>query len=365
VNLNLTLSNIRLVLTVLSIFVLFGNNAMAAADAGADTISPDSSTPPVFAHVGKDTITQRQYDAAYAAASRNRFYHGKPPVAEVAALQREIAEKLINDVLLLSEAKRLKLKPDDEEVKQKVEKYEQHNSGNAQWQKIRDRALPVLTKQYQEESMRNQLENRARKVPPPNEKQLRAYYNAHPEKFTEPKQLRVSVILLSVDPGLPVWDATRKTAEDLVKQLREGADFAEMARLHSGDAESASQGGDMGYQHAGMMSEMSEQVVDKLKPGEISDPVNLMEGIAIFKLTDRKDPVLKSFDEVKQRARELYLTDEGERAWKSLIVQLRKKTSVTVDESRFLPLPSPATAATAKPVALPETKAARESAAPK
>ena len=363
-NLNLTLSNIRLVLTVLSIFVLFGNNALAADKASA-AISAESSNPPVFARVGKDIITQNQYDAAYAAASRNRFYHGKPPEAEVAALQREISDKLINDVLLLNEAKRLKLKPDNEEVKQKLEKYEQRNASNTQWQKIRDRALPVLTKRYQDESLRNQLEKQTRKVPSPNEKQLRAYYNAHPEKFTEPKQLRVSVILLSVDPGLPTWDATRKTAEDLVKQLREGADFAEMAKLRSGDAESAGQGGDMGYQHSGMMSEMSEQAVDKLKPGEISDPVNLMEGIAIFKLTERKDPVLKSLDEVKQRARELYLTDESERAWKSLVVQLRKKTSVTVDESRFLPLPNSVTAAPTKPVALPENKTTGEAAAPK
>jgi len=363
VNLNLALSNIRLVLTVLSICMLFSNEALAAEDAAA-VISADSSTAPVFARVGKVIITQRQYDGEYAAASRNRFYHGKPPEAEVAALQREIGEKLINDALLLSEAKRLKLKPDDAEVKQKLEKYEQRNAGNPQWQKIRDRALPVLTKQYQEENLRSQLEQRTRKVPAPNEKQLRAYYNAHPDKFTEPKQLRVSVILLSVDPGIGDFDTKRKKAEELVKQLRAGADFAEMAKLHSGDEETANQGGDMGYQHAGMMSEMSEQVVDKLKPGEISDPVGLMEGIAIFKLTERKEPQLKSFDEVKQRARELYLTDEGERAWKSLIAQLRKNTSVTVDESRFLPLPNSAAAAPAKP-ALPETKAAGEAAAPK
>ena len=364
-NQKLTLNNIRLALTALiTIGVLFGTEALAA-DASAPNSSAVSSTSPVFARVGKIVITQRDFDNAYASASRDRFYHGKPPEAEVAALQREISDKLVTNALLLNEAKRIKLKPDAAVVKQNLETYDQRNSGSEQWQKIRDRALPLLTKRYQEENLLRQLEQRVRKVRPPNEKQLRAYYNAHPEKFTEPEQLRVSVILLSIDPGLPIWDATRKKAEDIVKQLREGADFAEMAKLYSGDKETVDQGGDMGYMHGGMMSEMSQQVVDKLKPGEISDPVGLMEGIAIFKLTDRKEAKLNSFDAAKERAGELYLTEEGERAWKSLIAKLRKKTPVKVDESRFLPLPKPAEKATTKPVAQPETQTAGEAAAAK
>ncbi|MFZ5522951.1 MAG: peptidylprolyl isomerase [Pseudomonadota bacterium] len=359
-----TLNSIWPALTALIIGVLFGAEALAA-DASAPDSSTPSSTPAVFARVGNTDITWRDFNSAYADASRSRFYHGKPPEAEVAALQREIGNKLVTDALLLSEAKRIKLRPDTEVVKQKLEQYDQRNAGSEQWQKIRDRALPVLAKRYEEESLISQLEQRVRKVRAPSEKQLHAYYQANLDKFTEPEQLRVSVILLSIEPGLPVWDETRKKAEVLVKQLREGADFAEMAKLHSGDKETVNQGGDMGYLHGGMLSEMSQQAIDKLKPGEISDPVGLMEGIGIFKLTDRKKAKVSSFDAVRERARELYMAEEGERAWKSLIAKLRKKTPVTVDESRFLPLPKPAEKATAKPVALPETQTAGEPAAGK
>lgn len=341
-NLKPTLNNITLAFTALSIGLLSCAGALAA-----DAKSEKTPAPPVFAQVGKVTITQRQFDGAYAAASRNRFYHGKPPEAEVAALQREIGEKLITDALLLTEAKRLKLKPDTAEVQQNLEKIDQRNSGKAQWQKIRDKALPVLAKQLEEESMRHQLEKRVRKVPAPNEKQLRAYYDAHPEKFTEPQQIRVSIILLGVDPGAPDFDAKLKLGEELVKQLRAGADFAEMVTRYSTDAETVGQGGDMGYLHGGMLSELSEQVVSKLKPGEISDPIRLMEGVGIYKLTDRKEPKLNSFDAVKERATALYMTDEGERAWKSLIAKLRKNTKIKVDESRYLPIPNPAEAAPA------------------
>jgi len=339
VNLKPNLYNIGLALTALSIGLFSCAGALAA-----DPKSEKKAAPPVFAQVGKVTITQRQFDAAYAAASRNRFYHGKPPEAEVAALQREIGEKLITDALLLTEAKRLKLKPDAAEVKQNLEKIDQRNSGKAQWQKIRDQALPVLTKQLEEENLRNQLEKRVRKVPAPNEKQLRAYYDANPDKFTEPQQIRISIILLGVDPGAPDFEAKLKLGEELVKQLRAGADFAEMVKKYSTDSETVGQAGDMGYLHGGMLSELSEQVANKLKPGEISDPVRLMEGVGIYKLTDRKEPKLNSFDAVKERATALYIADEGERAWKSLIAKLRKNTPVKVDESRYLPLPKPAEA---------------------
>lgn len=344
----LTRNNIRLALAALSIAILFGTEALAA-NAGATS----GNTPPVFAKVGKVVISQPEYDAVFASMNRNRFYHGKPPEAEIAVMQREVADKMITGILVLSEAKRLKLKPDSTEVKQKIDQYEQRNANNPQWLKVRERALPVLTRQFQDENLRNQLEQRVRKVSAPSEKQLRAYYTANPDKFTEPEQQRVSIILLNVDPSAPDFDAARKKGEDLVKQLRAGADFAEMATLHSGDTETVEQGGDMGYLHSGMLSEMSQLVVSKLKPGEISDPVGLMEGMAIFKLTDRKEPRLNSFESAKQRARELYLTDEGERAWKSLLAQLRKTTPIKVDESRFLPLPKPTSTTITEPVAPP------------
>ena len=358
-----TITHIRLALSALVIGIMFGTEALAA-EAKEPSSSSSSSTQPVFAKVGDIVITWRDYNNAYASVSRNRFYHGKPPEAEVAALQREIGDKLVTDALLLNEAKRIKLKPDAEAVKQKVDAYDQQNSSSEQWQKVRDRALPVITKRYENENVLKRLEEQVRKVPAPTEKQLRAYYDSNPEKFTEPEQLRVSVILLSVDPGIGDFDTQRKKAEELIKQLNEGADFAEMAKKHSGDLETFNNGGDMGYLHGGMLSEMSQQEVDKLKPGEISGPVGLMEGIGIFKLTDRKPAKLNSYDEVKERARELYMADEGDRAWKSLIAQLKKKNPVKVDESKYLPLPKPTQNAISGPAAQ-DTKTPGESATTK
>ncbi|MBI3221978.1 MAG: peptidylprolyl isomerase [Nitrosomonadales bacterium] len=122
-------------------------------------------------------------------------------------------------------------------------------------------------------------------------------------------------------------------------QTRSGADFAEYAKKYSDDRGSAEQGGDMGYLHGGMLAGSAAEAVSKLKVGEISEPSLLLEGVGVFKLIDRKDAKLNTFDAVKGRATELLINEEAERAWKDLIAQLRKKTSITVDESHFEPLP--------------------------
>ena len=77
----------------------------------------------------------------------------------------------------------------------------------------------------------------------PNEKEVKAYYAANQAQFTEPEQLRVSVILLKVDPSSPAatWKQVDEQAQALAKRARAGEDFAALARQHSADP-SAPQG---------------------------------------------------------------------------------------------------------------------------
>lgn len=342
---------------------LFAGVMFSAGGVAADAASGNGATgaPPVFAKVGDTVITRQDYDTAFAVAVRNKFYHGRPPEAEVAALQREVGDKLVAHVLLLGEAKRRGLEPDGAAVTQRLEQHEQRNRDNPQWQQARTQWLPVLTARLQEESMLGKLESAVRDVPLPDEKQLREYYTAHPEKFTEPEQLRISIILLRVDPSSPqdAWNKAYDLAKSLVDQLRAGADFAALAREHSGDASSAEQGGDMGYLHGGMLPDAAQDAVDKLKPGETSDPVRLLEGIIVIRPTDRKPPKLGDFEVVRERARDLWLKEESERAWKSLIAQLKEKASIQMDESSFLPLPVAGAAPVVEPAATGERGAAK------
>ena len=316
-----------------------GVDSIAGETAKIALKSTTVSSQAVFAKVADIVISQEDYDAAFSAATRSKFYHGKPPDGEIAELQREVGDQLVAKVLLFREAKRRGLEPDADEVQKTLQGYEQRYSSSEQWKNNRARLLPNLTRQLERESILKKFEAVVRDVPVPDEQQVKDYYLAHQEKFTEPEQLRVAVILLKMDPSSSemMWKKAEEEAAGIVKLLRRGEDFAALARTHSGDP-SAEQGGDMGYLHNGMLPDPAQAVLDPAKPGEIVSPVRLLEGVAIFRLTDRKVSKLNTLDKVQDRARDLLRRDQAGMEWTLLIAKLKKETTVKVDQSRFMPL---------------------------
>jgi parvulin-like peptidyl-prolyl isomerase len=162
--------------------------------------------------------------------------------------------------------------------------------------------------------------------------------------FTEPAKQRVSLILLKVDPSSAqaVWDQAMEKGKAIVGRLDKGADFAEVARLHSGD-QSAASGGDMGYMHRGAIAEHVAQWLDKLALNQVSEPLQILEGIGIFKVTERVAPQLHPLLKVRDRAVQLWRREQSELAWKGLIDRLRAAAAIKVhDASRYPELASTA-----------------------
>ena len=58
----------------------------------------------------------------------------------------------------------------------------------------------------------------------------------------------------------------------------------------------------------------------------------------MFRVEERKAARLNPLDRVRDRARDLWLRDQGEVAWTALVAKLRLATPVKIDESHFLPL---------------------------
>lgn len=306
--------------------------------AGAANSLPDDT----FARVGSITLSAADFNAAFRAASRDKFYHSKPPEGELALFQREVGNDLIDRVLAVEEAKRRGIKPKADDVKQQLARYEARSKHAPNWEKERARHIDVMTTQFENQSRYAQLEAEVRKVPAPTEAQARAYYEAHKALFVEPEKLRLSVILLKVDPSSPkaAWEKARAEAAVLRKRIAAGEDFGALARKHSGD-HTAKDGGDMGYLHRGMLPDGVDKVAEDLKRGEVSEPVSLLEGVALLKLVERKPAEQRAFADVKARAGELWQRDETEARWKKFLADLRKATPVQVNESLYLPLPKP------------------------
>jgi len=294
---------------------------------------PDASGVPsaVFAIVDGAAISAQEFEGALAAAIRQKFYHRRPPDDQLVELRGEVTDRLVNRVLLLKEAQRRGIRPDEEKVRAEIAVYDQRYRDRPQWQESRAQVLPALTQALQEQSAIAQLEAAIRAAPPPAEAGLRTYYESHPEQFTRPEQLRLSMILLKIDPSAPpsVLEQALEQARDIVKQLANGADFAELARVHSND-DSARAGGDMGYRHRGTLPAGIESEIDKLAPGAISEPLRLLEGVAIFRLAERRPAQLRTLEEVRGNVAELWGREQGETQWRGLLARLRAGAEIRI-----------------------------------
>jgi peptidyl-prolyl cis-trans isomerase D len=135
---------------------------------------------------------------------------------------------------------------------------------------------------------------------------LRSYYNQHRDDFRESEQVNVRHILIKTPPrgadGKPDQkgvEAARAKAEDILKQLKAGAKFEDLAKKYSEDPGSASNGGSLGWIGRGRTVPEFEKSAFSLPKGGTSDLVQSSYGFHIIHVDDKKEASLKTLDEVK------------------------------------------------------------------
>ncbi len=122
-------------------------------------------------------------------------------------------------------------------------------------------------------------------------------YEDNQKQYSTPAQIRASHILLKTE-GKDV-EAVKKQAEDLLAQVKKGADFAQLATKYSEDEISARKGGDLDFFPQGQMVPEFDKAAFALAPGQISDIVKTQYGFHIIKVTEKKAATTRSLDEVR------------------------------------------------------------------
>jgi len=132
------------------------------------------------------------------------------------------------------------------------------------------------------------------------EEQLRQMYQQQQDRFRTEERVRARHILIkTIDRPASELPALEKKAQDLLKQLRSGADFAELARKNSEDPGSAAKGGDLDWITRGQTVPEFEKVAFSLKPKEISDVVKTQYGFHIIQVLEHQPARVKPFEEVR------------------------------------------------------------------
>jgi peptidyl-prolyl cis-trans isomerase D len=132
------------------------------------------------------------------------------------------------------------------------------------------------------------------------------YYKSYIDDFTIPAKIKASHILMKFGENK---EEARIEAEDLLERVKKGEDFSKLATEYSGDAASASKGGDLGFFGRGDMVKPFEDAAFSMEKGEIRPLVESIYGFHIISLTDITEEKIKPLAKVKSKIRSVMETE--------------------------------------------------------
>jgi peptidyl-prolyl cis-trans isomerase D len=154
---------------------------------------------------------------------------------------------------------------------------------------------------------------------------LQRYYNEHMDEYRVPEQVEVRHILIKTPPPGPdgkvdpkAVEAAKQKAEDVLKQVHAGADFAKLAEKDSQDTASAKNGGSLGWIQRGQTVPEFEKVAFSLPKGSTSGIVQTSYGFHIIHVDDKQDAHLKPLSEVAAQITPLIAQDKATQSAQNL-----------------------------------------------
>src|ERR1700681_4142005 len=273
--------------------------------AGAGCKQQAQPSPDVWATVNGKEIKRNDVDKYY--RTRVNAEGQEPSQEEALSLKLNVLDELINNEILLERAKKLNLEASDGEVEDKFTELKSPFTEDEFQRQLKERNVSVndLKGDLRRQLSITKLLNRevVAKISI-TDQDVAEFYNATKPQFNvaEP-QYRIAQIVVTPrkepqirnrknDDATTEPEAQRKV-KMLMDRLNSGADFAQLAMDYSEDMNSAATGGDMGYVPESALNQSDpalKKMVLGLKPGQVSQPIQLKEGYRILKLVTRESP---------------------------------------------------------------------------
>jgi len=223
-------------------------------------------------------------------------------------MESQYVKKLVIEQLLDDEVKKQGITVSDQEVQERVTLIAENETPKMTLQQYLQRVQAsgetiagYETKLKRQIGWDKLVENEIAGQYEISEEEALAYFEKYPDNFSTAELVKAShIVIRPIDDNDPNLKAEAKAnAEDLLKELKGGADFAELAMDNSEDATGVN-GGDLGYFERGDMEASFEKVAFSLPVGELSDVVETSFGYHIIKVSDHKAQDNATFEQVKE-----------------------------------------------------------------
>ena len=268
--------------------------------------------PDVWAVVNGKEIKREEIDKYY--RTRVNPEGQEPSQEESLSLKLNVLDELINNEILLERAKKLNLEASDGEVEDKFTELKSPYTEDEFQRRLKEQGATVddLKSDLRRQLSIQKLLNRevVAKISI-SDQDVSDFYNANRPQFNvaEP-QYHIAQILVTPrkeqqirnrknDDATNEAEAQRKV-KMLMDRLDSGADFAQLAMDYSEDMNTAGTGGDLGYVPESALNQSDpalKRIVLGMKPGQVSQPIQLKEGYRILKLITRESPGLRGISD--------------------------------------------------------------------
>jgi len=158
------------------------------------------------------------------------------------------------------------------------------------------------------------------------------FYEQHKSDMERPEAVKLSEILVSTEPAgddPQKLAAAEAKANDLLKQIRAGASFEDIAKKQS-QGLSAAEGGELGYFERGKLAKQLEDVTFAMKKDQVSDVIRTKQGFVILKVTDHQSAGIPSFAEIEPRLQEAVYVQKLQPALREYLTKLREDAFIDV-----------------------------------
>ncbi|KPK42201.1 MAG: hypothetical protein AMJ78_03330 [Omnitrophica WOR_2 bacterium SM23_29] len=284
----------------------------------------------IVAVVNEDVITQADLDIALAAVitEYRQSYSGDELAVKIEEARQEILNQMIEDRLILQEAKRYKIEVDEAEVEERLNDVRSRFSSDSDFDDALNESgitFDILKNRYREQIMMGRLVNyevREKVVVTPTE--ISEYYANHTDEFNSQGSAHLKNIVIRFEGDDLL---AKQKVDDIYRLINEGRDFSDVARQYS-QGQNAQEGGELGFVEKGQMRKEFDDVVFNLEPGEVSPPIKTETGYYIFKVVEKKGSYLRSLPEVRTYIENLIFQEKAKKRYKEWMDKLRRNAFI-------------------------------------
>lgn len=161
---------------------------------------------------------------------------------------------------------------------------------------------------------------------------VKKFYAQHKSEMERPEEVKLSEILVSTeqagnDPAK--LDSAKAKADELLKQIKAGANFEDLAKKESQDP-SAAQGGDLGYFERGKLAKQLEDVTFAMQKGQVSDVIRTRQGFVILKVTEHQTAGIPPLNAVEQQIQERVYMQKLQPSLREYLKKLREEAYIDI-----------------------------------